>query len=71
VPEEYVRTLKPGPHGFEVLAIEAGGNHDHGGFLHEAVVDSQPTSIGFWDSCRITHRCTDGTTVNRSVVPER
>jgi hypothetical protein len=26
VPEEYVRTLKPGPQGFEVLAIDAGGN---------------------------------------------
>jgi hypothetical protein len=26
VPEEYFRTLKPGTHGFEVLAIEASGN---------------------------------------------
>jgi hypothetical protein len=26
VPEQYVRTLKPGEHGFEVLAIEASGN---------------------------------------------
>ena len=26
VPEEYVESLEPGSHGFEVLAIEASGN---------------------------------------------